>query len=128
MVPEQTAYCKGRGLLSDTALRKGTHAKNKDRLKKQSETAKREKLHSAFNKRAVFSQNCNSERGQLAEYCQTVTVMATVLLLTVAKMYSFQATVEMGESTNHCETSVVNKKPFSNSGISVCAQCRRKTR
>jgi len=65
---EQTAYCKGRGSLSDTALRKGTHAQNKDRLKKQSETAEGEvKLHREFNKGPEFSQNCNFERGQLAE-------------------------------------------------------------
>jgi hypothetical protein len=45
-----------------------TEAQNKDGLKKQSETAKAQvKLHSSFNKQTGLSQNCNSERGQLAE-------------------------------------------------------------
>ena len=46
----------------------GMHALNKQTLKKQSETGKaEEKLHSSFNKWPGFSQNCNSEHGQLAE-------------------------------------------------------------
>jgi len=44
------------------------NALNKETLKKQSETGEAEvKLRSSFNKRTEFSQNCNSERGQLAE-------------------------------------------------------------
>ena len=63
-----TAYCKGPGSLSDIALRKGTHAQNKDGLKEQAEIAEGEvNLHSAFNKGTEFSQNRNSERGQLGE-------------------------------------------------------------
>ena len=46
----------------------GMHALNKQTQKKKSETGKaEEKLHSSFNKWTGFSQNCNSERGQLAE-------------------------------------------------------------
>jgi len=53
--------------MSAIALTKGTHAQNKDRLK-QSEIAEWEvNLHREFNKGTEFSQNCNSERGQLAE-------------------------------------------------------------
>jgi len=46
----------------------GIHALNKETLKKQSETGEAEvKPHSSFNTRTGVSQNCNSERGQLAE-------------------------------------------------------------
>ena len=71
-VPEQTAYCKGCSSLIQFSRKAAhlswIHALNKDTLKKQSETGEAEvKLHISFNKRTGFSQNCNSERGQLAE-------------------------------------------------------------
>ena len=46
----------------------GIHVLNKETLKKQPETGEAEvQLHSSFNKRTGFSQNCNSEHGKLAE-------------------------------------------------------------
>ena len=46
----------------------GIHALNKETLKTQSETGEAEvKLHSSFNKRTGFSQNCNSEHEKLAK-------------------------------------------------------------
>ena len=99
-----------RARYTDIALRKGTHTQNKDILKKQSETAEEEvNLHREFNKGTEFSQNCNSECGQLAELL-AVTEMATVPLLRVANMYSFQATVQVGEYTNHRESATTHCK------------------
>jgi hypothetical protein len=75
------------------------------------------KLHRAFNKRTGFPHNCNSERDDLAEILPVI-VMATVPPLKVVNVYeySFQATVEVGESTNQREmTTVVNN-------VSLCPQ------
>ena len=46
----------------------GIHVLNKETLKTQSETGEAEvQLHSSFNKRTGFSQNCNSEHEKLAK-------------------------------------------------------------
>ena len=70
-------------------------------------------LHSSFNKRTRFSQNCNSEHGKLAE-----------LLPNSNNMYSFQATVQVVNPpiSAKIQLSVVNKKPFLNSDILICTQ------
>ena len=89
----------------------GIYELNKETLKTQSETGEAEvQLHSSFNKRTEFSENCNSEHGKLAE-----------LLPEWQNMYSFQATVQVVNPPiiAQIQLSVVNKKPFLNSDISM---------
>jgi len=45
-----------------------------------------------------------------SNFCQIVIVMATVTLLRVTNMYSFQASVQVGEYTNHRESGTTHCK------------------
>ena len=78
----------------------GIHALNNETLEKQSETGETEvKPDNSYNKRSVFSQNFNSERGQLAE-----------LLPNSDKHVQLSGDSASGECTNQREDTTVCSK------------------
>jgi len=92
----------------------GIHALNKETLKKQSETERQKWRSAAHSTHELgFHRIGILTMVSWPNYCQTVT-----------NMYSFQATVQVANALNSAkiQLSVVNKRPFLNSDISMCAQ------